>query len=144
MLGDIYWNPENIRMVKLHHNTVEFPNVYTRRTNDQAVCLAVLFFYVLPRHTNIMTDKGFNLFDECAARCVHLFLQGEGCASFSWWDTKMYTSGRIANSQTMLTEINESGAITKNKDFGGKWYCQTLKAFIIISSKMKISLILSW
>ena len=41
------------------------------RTNDEAVCLAVLFFCVLPRHTNIMTDKGFTLFDECAAICVH-------------------------------------------------------------------------
>ena len=29
-------------------------------------------FYVLPRHTNIMTDKGFHPFDECAAKCVHL------------------------------------------------------------------------
>ena len=66
-----------------------------------------------------MTDKGFNLFDECAARCVHLFLQGEGCASFSWGDSKMYTSGRIANSQTMLTEINKSGAITKIKIWVG-------------------------
>ena len=62
-----------------------------------------------------MTDKGFNLFDECAARCVHLFLQGEGCASFSWRDNKMYISGRIANSQTTLTEINKIGAIAKIK-----------------------------
>ena len=39
------------------------------------------FFYVLPRHTNILTDKGFNLFD--AAICVHLFPQEEGCTSSS-------------------------------------------------------------
>ena len=45
--------------------------------NDEANCLAVLFFYVLPRHTNIMTEKGSNLYDECAARCVHLFPQKE-------------------------------------------------------------------
>ena len=32
-------------------------------------------FYILLRHTNIMTDKGFNPFDECAARCVNLFPQ---------------------------------------------------------------------
>ena len=30
------------------------------------------FFYVLPRHTNIMAGKGVNLFDECAVRRVHL------------------------------------------------------------------------
>ena len=50
----------------------QLSKVYTKRTNDEAIGLAVLFFYVLLRHTNIMTDKGFNLFDECAARCVHL------------------------------------------------------------------------
>ena len=87
--------------------------VNTRRTNDDAVCLAVLFFHVIPRHTN-MIDKGFNLFDECGA-CqtytsvpsgtrVHLFFLG---------DSKMYTSGSIASSQRMLTEINESNAIAK-------------------------------
>ena len=37
-------------------------------------------------------------------RRVHLFfLRG----------SKMYTSGSIANSQSMLTEINENGVITK-------------------------------
>ena len=32
----------------------------------------ILAFYVLPMHTTMMSEKGFNLFDECAARCVHL------------------------------------------------------------------------
>ena len=36
------------------------------------------FFYLLPRHTNVMTDNGFNIFYECAARCVHLPPQKEG------------------------------------------------------------------
>ena len=60
-----------------------------------------------------MTDKRFNLFDDCAVRCVHLSPEEEECTSSSWWDSKMYTSGSIANSQSMLTEINESGAIAK-------------------------------
>ena len=42
-----------------------------------------------------MAEKGFNLFYECAARCVHL------------------SPGSMANSQRMLTEINKSGAIAK-------------------------------
>ena len=50
-----------------------------------------------------MTDKGFNLFDEYAARCAHLFPKEEECS-------KMYTSSNIANSQEMLTEMNKSGA----------------------------------
>ena len=86
---------------KINHNTVEFlvfvvllillvqtfdeaidkmdlihqklSKVYTRRTNGKTACLAFLIFYVLLRHTNIMKDKGFNPFDECVPRCVHLF-----------------------------------------------------------------------
>ena len=60
-----------------------------------------------------MTDKGFNLFDDCAAIWVHLFPQEEECTYYSWGDNKMYSSGSIVNSQRMLTEINESGVITK-------------------------------
>ena len=69
----------------------------TRKTSEEAVRLAV-FFYVLPRHINIMTGKGFNVFDKSACRCVHLSHQEEECTSSSWGDSKMYTSGSIANS----------------------------------------------
>ena len=62
-----------------------------------------------------MTDKGFNLFDEWAARCGHLSPQEEECTSSSWGHSKMYTFGSIGNSQKMLTEINKSGAVAKIK-----------------------------
>ena len=54
-----------------------------------------------------------NIFDEYAARCVHLSIQEEECTSSSWGDSKIYTSGGIANSQIMLTEMKESGTIAK-------------------------------
>ena len=60
-----------------------------------------------------MVDKGFNRFDECAARCAHLLPLEEECSSSSWGDNKMYTSGTLPNLQRMLTEINESGVTTK-------------------------------
>ena len=60
-----------------------------------------------------MTDKGFNLFDECVTKYVHLSPQEEECTFSSWVDSKMYTLGSIANSQRMLAEINEKGAIAK-------------------------------
>ena len=41
-------------------------------------------FYVLLRHTNIMPDKGFNLFDKCAARCVHVFPQEDLSGKWYW------------------------------------------------------------
>ena len=64
----------------------------------------------------------------------------------------MYTSGSIANSQRMLTEINKIDAIGKIRiwveseychewkvilSMSGKGYCPTLKAFTIISSEWK-------
>ena len=60
-----------------------------------------------------MTDKGLNLFNECVARCVHLFSQEEECTSSSRGDSKMCTCSSIANSQRILTETNESGNIIK-------------------------------
>ena len=60
-----------------------------------------------------MTDKWFIFFDECAAICVHLFPQKEEQTSSSRSESKMYISGSIANSERMLTDINESGVITK-------------------------------
>ena len=47
----------------------QFTNNYQKSSlrrwaNDKEVCFAVLVFYVLPRHTNIMIDKGFNLYYE--------------------------------------------------------------------------------
>ena len=60
-----------------------------------------------------MTDKGFNLFDECAFRFVHLFPQEVECSSSSWEKSKMYRSGSIANSQKILTEINEVTIVAK-------------------------------
>ena len=89
-------------------NMSNYQTFYTRRTNDGAVSLAVLFFFnVLPRYTNF--------FEECVVRCAHLSIQEKECTSFSWEDSKMYIPGNIANSQKMLTEINESDAITKIK-----------------------------
>ena len=54
-----------------------------------------------------MIEKEINPFDECAARCVHLFPQEEECTSSTLGDSKLYTSGSRANSERMLTEINK-------------------------------------
>ena len=59
-----------------------------------------------------MSDKGLNIFDKCAAECVHLCPQ-EGCVSSSWGDNEMYTPGTIVNLQRTPTKINKNGAIAK-------------------------------
>ena len=98
---------------------VHVSKVFTRRTNVEVVCLAVL--------------------------CVDLSPQEEECISSSWGDSEMYTSSSITNSQGMLTEINESGTIGKIRIWVESNAVKHLKAFRIISSEMQISLILnSW
>ena len=68
-----------------------------------------------PCHNNIVTDKGLNLFDDCAAEFVYLFPQEEECTSSSRGHSKIYTPGTLANSQTdrAPTEININGAFFK-------------------------------
>ena len=58
-----------------------------------------------------MIDIGFDLFNECAARCVHLFPQEEECTSSSWGTIKC--RHLATDSQRMLTEINKSGTIAE-------------------------------
>ena len=60
-----------------------------------------------------MVEKGVNLFDEFVSECVHLCPEVEECISSSWGDSKMYTTGTIANSQRISTKINKNGAIAK-------------------------------
>ena len=62
-----------------------------------------------------MTDKGLNLFDDCAAECVYLCPQKEECTSSSWGDCKVYNPGTIANSHKYraATKINKNGAVVK-------------------------------
>ena len=110
------------RLMKLLMKWAQFINNYLKSTlrgpiTKQFVlqsCFFCLFLcFVLPRHTNIMAEKGFNLFDECTARCVNLFPQEEDCTSSSWGVSGMYTPRSIANSQRMLIEMNKSGTIAK-------------------------------
>ena len=50
------------------NSTITLTKVYTRRISDKVITLQLCFLDVLPRHSNIVTDKGFNIFNECAAR----------------------------------------------------------------------------
>ena len=61
-----------------------------------------------------MAEKGLNLFDECAAECVHMCPQKEECCTSSWGDSKMYTPDNIANSQAdrTPTKVNNNGAFS--------------------------------
>ena len=43
---------------------------YTRRTSVEVVVLQSCFSDIFPRHTTIITGKGFKLFDACTKRTV--------------------------------------------------------------------------
>ena len=155
MLRNIDWNLRNIGIVKCylsdnkHHITTEYflcveltlSNVYTRSTNDEGVVFQS-FLDVLPKHTNIITNKIFNVSDKFAARCAYLFPQEEKCTSSSWGNSKMHTSGSIANSQRLLTKTKVA---LKPSIWVESNIVKNLKPFIIVSSEMPISLfILCW
>ena len=68
-------------------------------------------------HNNIETGKGVNIFDDCAAECVYLCHQEEGCTSSSWGCSIIYTLNTMTNSQTNSApnEIDKNGAVVKVK-----------------------------
>ena len=126
-------------------DTITPSKVYTKRTNDEAVALQPCFLNMLRRHTDILTDKGFSLFDEYAARCGQLSRQEGKYTSSSWGNSKSYASRSIAISHRMLIEINESGAITEITIWVESETAKHLKTFRIISNEILISfLILCW
>ena len=55
--------------MKLLMKWTQFINDYQKSTLREPMAKQLVlqsYFYVLPRLTNIMIDKGFNLFNECA------------------------------------------------------------------------------
>ena len=65
-----------------------------------------------------MTDKGLNVFDDCAAECdIYLCPQEEECTPSSRGYSKIYTPGTIANLHRgrVLTKINKNGAAARSR-----------------------------
>ena len=88
---------------------------------------------------------GLNLFDDCAAECVHLCPQEEECTFSSWGDSKMKTPGTIANSQTdmMSTKRNNDGAVAKVRVLVElRDTIRHLKTFRVFSNEMPVFLLI--
>ena len=65
-----------------------------------------------------MTDKGLNLFDDCAAEVyIYLCPQEEECTPSSRGYSKIYTPDAIANLRRgrALTKINKNGAAARSR-----------------------------
>ena len=96
-----------------------------------------------PCRYNIVTNKGLNLFDDCAAKCVYLCLQEEECTY-----SKIYTPGTIANSKTdrTPTKKNHKWCCFQSNNFSRtRDTIRHLKSFRVISSEVLVLLlILCW
>ena len=97
---------------------------YTGRISDKEITLKSGFLDMLPRYSNIMTDKGFNLFDKCAAQCLHFTVP----------------PGRRGASQMTPAEINKTSAINKVRILVEQ-VVRRLKTFHFITTEMPISLL---
>ena len=72
------------------------------------------FFYVLPRYTNIMTDKDLIFLMNVLPDVYISFHKKKSSPLLPEGTVKsIYTSSSITNSQGMQTEIKESGTIAK-------------------------------
>ena len=89
LLRDIYRDPKTEMQSATweeykHHNTVKSlicvaPNseitfiskAYTERLSDKKITSESGFLDHIPQFTTIMTNKGFNLIDECSARNIY-------------------------------------------------------------------------
>ena len=69
-----YWSSYCKRLIKLLMKCAQFINNYQKSTLGGPMVKQFVLqscFLCIPRHTNIMTGKGFNLFYGCTARCVY-------------------------------------------------------------------------
>ena len=71
----------------------------------------------------------------CSQMCASV-ASGRRVHLFPWGNNKMYTSGIIVEFTEDANWNKEKWSYRENKDLSGKWSCQILKAFRIISSEM--------
>ena len=117
-----------------HHNTVKFlicvaPNsaitfiskAYTGRISDKAITKQSGFLDRVPMFSRIMADKGFNLFDECAARCIHFTVP----------------PGKRGASQMTPAEVKKTSSVAKVRILVEQ-VIRRLKTFRILATEMNI------
>ena len=120
-----------------HHNTLKFrisvaPNssitfmskAWTGRTSDKRITLESNFLDLIPSKCAIMADKGFNLFDECAARNIFFIVP----------------PGRRGASQMVPVEVSNTSNIA-NARILVEQDIRRLKTFRILANELPIQLL---
>ena len=120
-----------------HHNTVKIlisilPNSFiayvsepfTGRISDKAIVNETGFLDLLPPHSSLMADKGFNISAECAAHSIYLIVP----------------PGRRGTSQMTPGEVKKTSEIAKVRILVEQ-VIRRLKTFRILSGEVPISLL---
>ena len=120
-----------------HHNTLKFlicvaPNssvtfiskAFTGRISDKKMTLKSEFLDLIPAHSMIMADKGFNISDECAARSIYFKVP----------------PGKRGMSQMPPSEVASTGKIAKVRILVEQ-VIRRLKTFRIIANEMPVSML---
>nr|XP_047130218.1 uncharacterized protein LOC124810063 [Hydra vulgaris] len=120
-----------------HHNTLKFlisiaPNssitfiskAYTGRISDKKITIDSKFLDILPKYSTLMADKGFSLYDECAARSLYFLVP----------------PGKRGATQMTPGEIKKTSNIAKVRILVEQ-VIRRLKTFKIIANEIPISML---
>ena len=120
-----------------HHNTAKIlisvlPNSlisyvsepYTGRISDKAIVNETEFLDTLPPYCSLMTDKGFNIEQECAQKSIHLIIP----------------PGRRGTSQMTEAQLKKTAHIAKVRILVEQ-VIRRVKTFQILSNEVQISLL---
>uniref|UniRef100_A0A7M6DQ69 DDE Tnp4 domain-containing protein n=2 Tax=Clytia hemisphaerica TaxID=252671 RepID=A0A7M6DQ69_9CNID len=118
-----------------HHNTAKIlisvlPNSlisyvsepYTGRISDKAIVNETEFLDTLPPYCSLMTDKGFNIEQECAQKSIHLIIP----------------PGRRGTSQMTEAQLKKTAHIAKVRILVEQ-VIRRVKTFQILSNEVQIS-----
>ncbi|XP_045162255.2 uncharacterized protein LOC123527064 [Mercenaria mercenaria] len=118
-----------------HHNTLKIlvacsPNssiiyvspAYLGRVSDKALTLDCGYLDKIPSNCMIMADKGFNLSDECADRCITLYVPPGKRGHSQMTSAAVGKTKRIANRRILIEQV-----------------IRRLKTFRILANEIQIS-----
>eukprot|EP00111_Clytia_hemisphaerica_P015034 TCONS_00044246-protein len=101
-----------------HHNTAKIlisvlPNSlisyvsepYTGRISDKAIVNETEFLDTLPPYCSLMTDKGFNIEQECAQKSIHLIIPPGRRGTSQMTEAQLKKTAHIAKVRILVEQV---------------------------------------
>ena len=82
------------------------------RVSDKALTLHCVYLDLMPSHSMLMADKGFNLETECAARSITLSVPPGKRGKTQLSTDAVRKTKRIANLRILVEQVIQSGTIS--------------------------------